>query len=204
MKQLLFMLLILCASSTVFAQKNRLKGYKQFPASFRHRDSMIRYITPDTACTYWEFDMSFGSAKHKKVIFSKGIKPDSVKFEYPGGDMLTECMPGYCNHFIVYIRNGKVGYVNSDRGFRKFIGHIDNVAEAALVAEVYLGLFNYIDSDPRGGSYKLVKNGFDLKLCHYELCPETKSSYHIVVSRDGKVEAKDYEVYYQSKDCVEI
>jgi hypothetical protein len=181
-------------------------GYVQFPDSYRSRDTLVRHVIPDKHYTYWEFDAGqFDTTKNGRVLFSKGVKPTGVEFKDPRGHMLQACMPGFCYKYIAYVYDGKIGYINSDAGLKQFIGNVDNLYEAVLMAELSLGIFIDVDSDARGGSYKPDTNGsFNFILTHFILCPMSKEAVQVIVTKDGAVKEIKRKTYHKEKDCAVI
>jgi len=196
---------ILFSPFTVLSQSHPAKHspYKKFPEIYQHRDSLIRFITPDKNYTYWEYDDGgMDTTKDGTIIYSSGIKPAGVTFKDPQGSMLMGCLPAFCYKYIAYVHNGKVGYISSDKGLRDFMGPIDNLEKAVLLAEIMENLFP--DEDKRGGSYLATAKGYDLILTNYILCPITKEAFRVTIDTKGIVKKVKLRAYSKSTDCAEI
>jgi hypothetical protein len=194
---------LLCCRLQVMAQSHTKNNFKQLPPIYHQRDSLIRYVTPDKNYTYWEYvEGGMDTTKEGYVIFSKGKRPDSVKFKDPRGSLFIGCLPAFCYKYIAYIYNGKVGYITSNAEFVKFMGSIDNLEEAVLLAEITKNV--YPDELKKGGAFMKTANGYELILTEYILCPQTKEAVHLVIKHDGSVQQKKKWIYEKDEGCAVI
>jgi hypothetical protein len=188
---------------SVFGQKHaeiNMRKYKPIPSAFRNRDQLIKYVTPDKNYTYWEFDEGeMDTTKSGTIIFSSGTKPDGVVIKDPRGTMFLGCLPGSCYKYIAYVYDGKVGYITNNKDFISFMGRIDNLQEAILLAEISSGL--YPDDNKKGGAYLITPTGYQLFLTNYIMCPETKQAIQVDISLKGITKKTYRGVYYKTKKC---
>jgi len=175
-------------------------GYKKIPDGFDDPDNLIKMVHPDKDYTYWQFCK--WPAEKDFVIFSSGKNPGNITFDPPFGGLFTGCMPAMCYKYISYIYKGKIGYVNTPEQLKQFLGRIDNLEEALLLARSAEDLD--IDNDERkGGSYFIEKNGYHLLLMHYKSCPQTKESIFLRIEKDsGIVQKVNLGAYFKSKNCI--
>lgn len=198
--------LLLSLLSAAAAQTHKvtsLKNYKQLPDTLSRRAKLIKYVIPDKSYTYWEFDEGgMDTTRSGPVLYSSGKKPDGIVIKDPRGSMFRECAPSYCYKYIAYVIDGKVGYITTDKDFIAFLGRIDNLQEAVLLAETQENL--YPDQDKRGSGYQITPTGYNLILTLYNLCPETKQAIKVSVGPKGIIKKQPGEVYYKSGDCAVI
>jgi hypothetical protein len=170
MKRRIILFIIFSATIfTAFSQSHKFSytGYKLLPSACRDRDSLIRFIIPDKSYSYWNYVDADPSPGYGSVRFSQGIKPAGVTFIKPADGFFSGCVPSWCSHFIAYVYQGKLGYITSEEQLTGFLAHIDNLQEAVLLAE--LSNIGYVDTNlrPKGASYKLTKDGYDLILMNH-------------------------------------
>lgn len=189
---------------TAFSQSHKFSyiGYKLLPSVCRHRDSLIQFITPDRPYSYWEYiDEDPSPDGYGSVDFSQGVKPAGVTFTKPVGGFFSDCLPVWCRHFIAYCYDGKVGYITSVEQLIKFLGHIDNLQEAVLLAE--LSKVGYVDENlrPKGASFKLTKEGYDLMLMNYQLCPQIWKAVRVIISQEKILKKTNLGIYHAERGC---
>lgn len=202
MKALLLSLLISTACySSAFAQRRHsdLSAYKKIPDSFRKREDLVKYIVPDKEYTYWEFDFGLGDTTRSAIIFSSGTKSNDIAIKDRGGSLFAGCQPLFCYYYIAYVYDGKVGYINNNQDFIKFIGRIDNIQEAILLAGIVEDI--YPDYKKIGSAYRITPTGFQLILTKWNLCPEYKQAIQIDVSPNGITKKKKRKIYYKPGGC---
>ena len=157
-------------------------------------------VHPDKNYTYWRFCR--WPAGNDSIVFSSGIKPTTVKFDLPKSGLFIGCLPVMCFSYIDYVYKGKVGHVTTAAELKQFLGRIDNLEEALLLAKESEDVF--IDPEnSKGGAYFIGKNGFHLLLMRYNNCPETKESIFLRIEKDsGIVKKVNLGAYYKSKTCI--
>jgi hypothetical protein len=203
--KILFMLIagVLCCQLQVMSQSHKQNDYKQLPKLYRDRDSLVRFVVPDKNYTYWQFvEGGMDTTREGHVIFCKGKKPDSIQFKDPKGSFLMDCLPGFCYKYIAYVYNGKVGYITSDEQFIEFMGDIDDLQEAVLLAEIKTGY--YPDERKRGGEYLKSKGLYEVILTKEMLCPNTKEAIRFTIGSKGIIKKVSNGVYFKSIACIVI
>jgi hypothetical protein len=206
MRSLITIALIIVISPSIgLSQKRTVKenNYIQFPKKYQYRDSLVKYIVPDKNYTYWEYARGFGNAKIRErvVLYSSGTKPGGVTFKNPEAGFFPSA-PVYSDRYIAYIYDGQVGYITSESDFLKFIGSIDNLEEATLLAELKEKV--YPDASKKGGAYLKTGKGYELILTTGKLCPETKEAIQITIKQDSVVKRISKGVYFKTDDCAII
>ena len=196
-------LALICVALIICSFKPRSR-FKKFPKDFDNVDSLIRFVTPGKNYTYWAFCQGPASEFNSIVVFSNGTKPDSIKFKSARTGLFGGCEPIVCFNYIEYIDNGKVGYITTPAEFKEFLGSIDNLQEAVLLAksQYYLDID---DKNRKGGSFILENGIYKLRLVRYHLCPDTKESIEVTIDRsDGNSKTLSRGTYYKSKQCTVI
>ncbi|MFP9098892.1 hypothetical protein ACLI09_07550 [Flavobacterium sp. RHBU_24] len=94
--------------------------------------------------------------------------------------------------FIVVIENDSLSYISTDSGLREFLGTIDNVNEAVLLAET----FHYgPDYESGGNDYRIVNGAYELNLIAFDPFPscvggiEYDTEKKVTVTKDGFIKA---------------
>ncbi|KRB56462.1 hypothetical protein ASD98_11435 [Flavobacterium sp. Root186] len=168
-------------------------------------DSLAKFIKPNRKYQYWQY-----------VAYYQNAASETYTVLKQGGDSLLrkkineKPRPNYnagiffgghpsfrCN-YIVTIDNGKVNSLKTEEQFRDFLGTIDNLEEAILLARTY----DYqLDNDIRGSEYRNLQNGFELHLMKYHEFPTRRESVEIKISRDGFIKTKSRGIYCEGLDC---
>lgn len=160
--------------------------FKTISANGNYKYPLIDSIIPDQYYYYWECVLDkFGS---RPIYVYNG---DSLQFaektknirSYSG--FFYECHPGICFHYIIAIDSSKnIVLLNSEERFKRFIGKIDNISEALLIAqlnELYLSNDEII-----GGAYKEKEYCFLLYLTEWEWCPYRRYSVRAILYKTGE------------------
>ena|ERR1700744_4805416 len=207
MKNLLsFFIIFLLATIAVSGQsKTRfsLKDFKKIPVQYLQYDSLPKYIHPDKNYTYWEYDDGqMDTTKPGRLLFSTGTKPPGLVLKDPRGYMLAGCLPAFCYKYIAYVYNGKVGYITNNNDLIAFMGKIDNLAEAMLLANLTDNVFP--DANKQGGAYRITPNGYEVIMTKYELCPGSKQAIQYNFDGKGITKKIKRKVYDRSGGCAVI
>jgi hypothetical protein len=205
-RQILLFIIFGTTAFTAFSQSHKFSytGYKLLPSVCRHQDSLIQFIIPDRPYSYWEYVDADPSPGYGSINFSQGVKPAGVTFTKPADGFFTGCLPAWCSHFIAYVYQDKVGYVTSEKQLTQFLGHIDNLQEAVLLAE--LSGVGFVDTNlrPKGASYKPTKDGYDLILMNYQLCPQTWKAVRVIINQDKVLKKTNLGIYHTEPGCAVI
>jgi len=167
-------------------------------------DSLGKHIIPNNKYQYWQYatyNSSFGDEKYiilkqggnlslKKRINEK-INPPYIVGIFQGGH------PNFRCNYISTVKNGKVNYIKTEEEFRDFLGTIDNLEEALLLARTYgyrLGVETQSD-------YKKLENGYVLHLIKYNQFPVRIESVEVTISIDGFIKTKSLGIYCEGENC---
>ncbi|WP_140509299.1 hypothetical protein [Flavobacterium pectinovorum] len=168
-------------------------------------DSLAKHINPNRKYKYWQY-----------VAYNQNSSSETYTVLKQGGDSILrkkineKPRPNYnvgiffgghpnfrCN-YVVIIDNGRVNSLKTEEQFRDFLGTIDNLEEAILLARTY----GYeLDNDIRGSEYRNLQNGFELHLMKYHEFPTRRESVEIKISRDGFIKTKSLGIYCEGLNC---
>jgi len=195
----LFLVLLLLGFYKI--NSTRSDGYKKLSQEFNYEDKLIKYVIPNKKYTYWAFCRNLDS---DTVIYSFGKKPKGIKLESPIlNGLFVGCLPVMCSKYIAYVDNGKVYYVENAEEFKVFLGAIDNLQEAVLLARVEEDL-QVDENDMRGGAFLIKSDSiYNLRLMRYISCPETEQSVYLKIEKHkGITDTSTLNSYYKGKGCI--
>ncbi len=167
-------------------------------------DSLGKYINPNKKYQYWQYATYYDGGEKKytilkqdgdlslrKKIDEKNITDYSLGI-FQGGHPSFRC------NFISIVDNENVTYLKTEEEFRDFLGTIDNLEEAMLLARTYGYL---LDGDIRASAYRKLANGFELHLMKYHQYPESRESIEISINKEGFIKTKSLGIYCEGRDC---
>ncbi|WP_370898266.1 hypothetical protein [Chryseobacterium gossypii] len=169
-------------------------GYRKIPEILDNTDYLYPFIIPDKKYEYWA-----ALRKDEKDPLYESQAPLSMgmtDLPSPEQGFFRKC-PAGCFSYIIACRSNQPEYFTNEQLLRDFIGYVDNLPEALLIANTY-GFFS--DSkDPAGGSYKIENDFILMCLAKVKDCPETKESFWIRINRkNGQLESRSNGIYHQS------
>lgn len=177
-----------------------LEKYIQVPQEYMQTSYCYQFIVPDK--NYKDFTVIKRENDYNNIIYEtkkKIVEIENFKENIENG-FFSECEPLGCFTYIIADFLGKKTVINTPKGLKKFIGRVDNLAEAILIARTYG--FKIDVEDKRGGAYLIKKKYIKLFLAQYNNCPFSSTSYFIEINREsGEVKFSNQGLYYESKDC---
>lgn len=176
----------------------------KYDLSYNYKDSLGTKINPNKEYQYWAY-MSYyhNSNKEKNTILKQNgdtlqkkyinMKPNLMGF-------FEGCHPNYCCNYAIIIENNKAKYLKTKEEFRSFLGKIDNLEEAMLLARTY----GYIlDTDIKGSAYRIKDNVYELHLMKFHEYPPQKESIEIRIDKEGNIKTKSLGIYCKGQKCYE-
>ncbi len=169
-------------------------------------DSLGKQIYPNKKFQYWQYATYHagtdgkieytvlkqgGNLSLRKNINEKISPPYSIGI-FQGGHPSFRC------NYVSTINKGKVNYLKTEEEFRDFLGTIDNLEEAMLLARTYGYL---LDNDIKGSEYAITKNGYVLHLMKFHEFPVRKESIEVEISKDGFIKTKSLGIYCEGQNC---
>ncbi|HCA06362.1 hypothetical protein [Chryseobacterium sp.] len=198
MKIIAFTSLIL--SSLFFAQTTVPDDYRKIPNILDTTEYLYPFIVPDKDYGYWRI-LTNDTDPEKAVIYESQM-PDfmTINEPLPQKGFFQKCIGNRCFSYILACKKERSVYFSSEQQLRDFIGTVDNLPEAILLAQTYG--FSVDTGDKAGSSYKIEDRHINLYLSKSKGCPEIRESYFIKINRkNGKLESKNNGVYFKSEDC---
>lgn len=193
-----FRLLLAIITFTIFHSCIFNNDFLKIDKNYTDRKLLISNIIPNKDILYWKYVETLSNKVVREVGNRKLLA--KYKIEEPSEGFFSECMPGYCYSYIVYIDNKGLHYVTNEKTLLSFIRTIDNISEAILVAKTQ-GL--WIDQEnEKGGSYKKTKTGYKMNLLKYNGCPETYESIFFTIDFDGQFNLKSNGIYKKTDNCI--
>lgn len=206
--RIILVLLVLLASCSEKSEteKGETKFQKiNYSLKYNYLDSIGKKIIPNENFEYWAYSTYFqryGDQKVSRTILREGgdtlaKKKITQKFEpygiFQGGH------PSYRCNYVTIIENQKVKYIRTDEELRNFIGKIDNLEEAILLAHSYGYL---MDTELFASQYKKTENGYQLRLMKYHEFPLSKELIDIYIQKDGFIKTRSLGIYKKGKEAI--
>lgn len=170
-----------------------------------YSDSLAKHINPNRKYQYWQYVAYYiNSSSETYTVLKQGGDSllrkkinEKPRPNYSAG-IFFGGHPNFRCNYVVTIDNGKVNSLKTEEQFRDFLGTIDNLEEAILLASTY----DYqLDNDIRGSEYRDLQNGFELHLMKYHEFPTRRESIEIKISRDGFIKTKSLGIYCEGSNC---
>jgi hypothetical protein len=167
-------------------------------------------ITPAQTHRYWELRESWGAGSPLRILGASGQVPRSqldsasvaaLNNTNPPSGFAIGCLPGYCYKYIIALNGAVQVYANAD-ALLQFLGSVDSMEEAALVAHSHN---LYWSPDDTATGFAQVSSGWEivgLELVK-DCAPVQTDRVHILVRRDGIVRELGREVHSKLENaCV--
>ncbi|WP_412466082.1 hypothetical protein [Pedobacter sp. KLB.chiD] len=173
------------------------QGFEKIPAGLNLAEDLFRKIRPDKKYQYWAcIRQDFESKIHPEteIIIGHGNISHLMnnKFDQPKSGFYFDLFRGY--FYIVYLENDSMKLVTNKAQLIRFIGKIDGLEEALLLAKITNLEADY--SRDIGGSYQKTKKGFELYLSRFHKCPVKTEAFRVSIDILGNVKAKNLGFYY--------
>lgn len=193
----LFILSLLLLACT----KKIEQGFEKIPPGLNATEDLIRAIRPDKDYQYWAcIRQDFSGKIHPKTEIITGHGNISylmnIKFDQPNSGFLIKMWAGY--FYIAYVENDSIKLVTNKAQLIKFIGKIDDLEEALLLAEIDNLKVDY-DRDI-GGSYQKTKKGFEFYLAEFHKCTVRTEPFKVNIDTLGNYSAKSLGFFYNVDD----
>ena len=173
-----------------------ITNFSPIPPRFSNqREILYSQINPDSSYDYWEVNEAGRLTTYK----GDSSKYASLAKKYHCGreGFFVECMPMVCYSYIVAFKNGKPKLICTEKDLATFIGRIDNLEEAILIAKV--NNYWYDEENKKGGAYIERKDDYLLYLLDWSSNPVTYKSVRAILNKSGRLEIIDKKVYFENK-----
>ena len=190
----------LILSNLFFAQITVPDDYKKIPDILDTADYLYPFIVPDKEYQYWR--VLSNDTDYEKAVIYESQMPDfmTINEPVPEKGFFQKCIGNNCFSYILACKKDRSVYFSNEQQLRDFMGSIDNLPEAILLAKTYGYL---IDTKNRfTGSYKIEDRYISLYALQSKGCPVINESFLLTINRKtGKIEAKSNGIYSKNEDC---
>jgi hypothetical protein len=191
--KLLLPALFLC-SGLVFGQKTVPSDYKKIPEILDNPELLFPFIVPDKKYDYWS--VLRNNPDPDKAIIYESQAPDFMTLNDPAPEkgFFQKCLGEDCFSYLLACEKGKTKYFSTEQQLRDFIGTVDNLPEAILIANTYG--YSVDTGNASGSSYTMDDKNIFLYLSKLTNNAENKKSFFIKINRKtGKIETKSNGTY---------
>lgn len=193
----------LIVTNLISAQITVPDDYKKIPDILDTTEYLYPFVIPNKEYEYWR--VLTNDPDPDKAIIYESQAPDfmTINEPVPEKGFFQKCIGNNCFSYILACKKDRSVYFSDEQQLRDFIGTVDNLPEAILLASTY----GYsIDTKNRfTGSYKIEANSISLYALQSKGCPATKESFLLKINRTtGKLTAKSNGVYSKSEDCTTL
>jgi hypothetical protein len=168
-----------------------------FDLSTHFLDTIALKIKPVKDYQYWAY-ISFKqdmSGKERTVVISQGgdtLLRKNVNARQKTFGFFQGGHPSFRCNYIVALDNRKEKVIDTEQGFRKFLGTVDNLEEAVLLAISY---GYWLDLDVRGSAFRIHNGNYEMHLLKYSSHPVQKESVKVTINKNGTITTKSLGVY---------
>ncbi|MBC5836250.1 hypothetical protein G6N05_15285 [Flavobacterium sp. F372] len=203
---LLFVLLASCSKKN----EDKLIDSKfqkiNYSLKYNYLDSIGKKIIPNENFNYWAYSTyyeRYGDGKISQTILKEGgnkILKKSITEKFKPYGIFEGGHPSYRCNYVTIIENQKVKYIRTDEELRNFIGDIDNIEEAILLARTY----GYqLDTELKARQYKKIENGYQLRLMKYHEFPLSKELIDVKIQKNGFIKTRSLGIYKKGREAVD-
>ncbi|WP_034752096.1 hypothetical protein, partial [Chryseobacterium daeguense] len=179
----------LLVSGLVFGQKTIPGDFKKIPEILDNTELLYPFIIPDKKYDYWSV-LRNNPDPDKAIIYeSQAPKNMTINDPAPEKGFFQKCLEENCFSYLIACENGKSRYFSNEQQLRNFIGYVDNLPEAILIANTH----GYaVDTNNQlSSSYKIDDKNVSLYLSKTNYNPANKEFFFVVINRKtGKLQAK--------------
>lgn len=196
----IIIMLSLILSSLLPAQIKVPDDYKKIPDILDTTEYLYPFVIPSKEYAYWRVLTNDPDADKAVIYESQAPLFMTINEPVPEKGFFQKCIGDGCFSYILACKKERPVYFSNEQQLRDFIGTVDNLPEAVLLAKTY----GYsIDTQNRfTGSYKIENHSISLYAFQSKGCPVTKESFLIKINKKtGKLEAKSNGIYSKSEDC---
>lgn len=169
--------------------------YKSIPHILDSADSLYPFIIPDKKYDHWQ--VCRPSHKQEPEIIYENQRPENtagIDESSPNNGFFRTCQTPQCFSYILICNNNQPTALTSEKQLKDFIGPVDNLSEAILIAMIH-----GFSVDPKNrftGSYTMDEQSISIYGLRSETCPVKKESFLIKIDRKtGQLEAKSNGIY---------
>lgn len=179
--RIIIILIFVSSFNLLFSQSIITDNYMKIPDTLYWKDRLYPFIIPNKKYNYWKVIRKDGSSE-ELIYENKKCKNVNYTEDHSIEDgFFVECLPSGCFTYILACQNKQPEYITSEKELRDFIGYVDNLPEALLIAKTYDLWFDR--KNPIGGSYKIEKDFIYLNLTKFSRCPVSNEAFFVKINR---------------------
>ncbi|WP_426277578.1 hypothetical protein ACN9MN_00205 [Chryseobacterium sp. S-02] len=174
--------------------------FKKIPEILDNTELLYPFIVPDKKYEYWS--VFHNNLDPDKAIIYESQAPEYMTINDPAPEkgFFQKCLGENCFSYLIACESSRSKYFSSEQQLRDFIGTVDNLPEAILIANTYG--YTVDTTNQLSSSYKIEDHNIIMYLSKSKTCPLTKESFLIKVNRKtGKIDSKSKGIYLKNDDC---
>lgn len=192
--------LTLLIAQLFWSQNAQMQDYQKIPEVFDTAENLYPFIIPSENFAYWKAFTNHSDPEKAVLYESQYPEPMTILEPAPEKGFFQQCLEENCYHYIIACKNDRPQYFSNEKSLQDFIGEVDNIAEAVLIANINGFSIDIYNAD--GGSYKEDKQNFYLKTFKAKKCPEVKESFLLTIKRiSGQLKSQNKGIYTQRNTC---
>jgi hypothetical protein len=187
--------------SVLLSQNAVPTDFKKIPEILDNTELLYPFIVPEKKYEYWS--IFHNNPDPDKAIIYESQAPEYMTINDPAPEkgFFQKCLGENCFSYLIACENSQSKYFSNEQQLRNFIGYVDNLPEAILIAQTYG--FTFDSTTISGGAYKIEDHYITMYLSKSKNCPATKESFLVKINRKtGKADSKSKGIYFQSNDCL--
>lgn len=184
----------------LLSQNTVPSDFKKIPEILDNTELLYPFIVPYRKYEYWSVFRN--NQDPDKAVIYESQAPEFMTINDPSPEkgFFQKCLGENCFSYLIACENSKSKYFSNEQQLRDFIGSVDNLPEAILMAQTYG--FTFDSANLSGGAYKIEDHYITLYLSKSKSCPLTKESFLVKINRKtGKIDSKSKGIYLKTDDC---
>lgn len=176
------------------------QDYQKIPDVFDTPENIYPFIKPSENLSYWKVFTNHSDPEKAVLYESQYPEPMTILEPIPEKGFFQKCLGENCFHYIIACKRDRPEYFTNEKDLRSFIGEVDNIGEAVLIANTFD--FSIDITNPEGGSFKKDEQNFYLKTFRSKKCTEVRESFLLTIRRkNGAVRSQSKGIYTSKKNC---
>lgn len=170
------------------------EDFKKIPEILDNTELLYPFIIPDKKYEYWSVFRN--NPDPDKAIIYESQAPEYMTINDPAPEkgFFQQCLGEDCFSYLIACENSQSKYFSNEKQLRDFIGTIDNLPEAILIANTYgytVDITNQLSS-----SYKIENRHILMYLSKVRGTTNAKESFLVKINKKtGKLESKSNGIY---------
>lgn len=181
-------------SNILFSQNTVPGDYKNIPQILDNTELLYPFIIPDKKYEYWSVFRN--NPDPDKAIIYESQAPEYMTINDPAPEkgFFQKCLGEDCFSYLIACENSQSKYFSNEKQLRDFIGTVDNLPEAILIANTYG--YTVDTTNNLSSSYKMENHHILMYLSKIKGNTDTKESFLVKINRKtGKLESKSNGIY---------